>query len=210
MVQMLKRVGVALVFGVAAFLPGIAQAQVSKFALNVTGKESCTIIASLAVAPAPGEIGELNGTVVPAGKLPPEQNNFTVGIRPLQGVQFTRLDNDTIKVVDAKGNKFWIMMKTAGQKVSASISDGTATLASGEFSGQWFNDTGEMGAQSIPCVLASVVASQTVNAGQPQGPTSSECLTAALNACSANGGLKSFKWISDGSCEFICAGRPAP
>jgi hypothetical protein len=207
MFQSLKKIAVAMLFSVAALLPSTAGAQVSKFAMNLQGKESYTITASLAVTPAPGQVGEFTGTIVPAGKLLPATDNFSGGFKILQGVAFTRLADDTIKIVDTKGNKFWVILKTNGSAVSASISDGVETLAKAEFSGVWYNDTGEAGAQSIPGVLASVVAQQAVAAEDPPKPTLNECLTSAIAACNGNGGLKTFKWSSAGICEFTCGGR---
>lgn len=209
MIQSLKKVGMAVLIGIAATFPATAGAQVSKFAVNIEGKEAYAITASLAVSPAPGQVGEFTGTLVPAGKLPPATDNFAAGFKTLQGVAFTRLADDTIKIVDAKGNKFWVILKGNTNGVSASISDGTDTLAKAEFSGVWFNDTGEAGAQSIPGVLASLVAQQAVAPEEPAKPTWIECSNAAIAACNANGGFKTFKWSSAGTYEFTCGGRAA-
>jgi len=208
MFSSLKKLGALVLFGVASFLPSAAGAEVSKFAINIQGKEAYTITASLAVTPKPGQVGEFSGILLSAGKLPPAADNFSGEIKTLQGVAFDRLDDDTIKIVDANGNKFWVTLKTSGSDVFASISDGVDTLAKAEFSGVWFNDTGEAGAQSIPNVLASLVAQQAVKAIEPEKPTWIACLNAAIAACSANGGLKTFKWSVEGICEFSCAGRP--
>jgi hypothetical protein len=193
--------------GIAAALPATAIAQVSKFAVSLQGKDAYTITASLPVSPAPGQVGEFSGSLVPAGKLPPVTDNFVGGFKVLQGVTFTRLADDTIRVVDAKGGKFWVIIKANGTTTSASISDGSDVIAKAEFSGVWFNDTGEAGAQSIPGVLASLVARQAVAAEDPPKPTWTECLNAAIATCNGNGGPKTFKWSSAGICEFTCGGR---
>lgn len=207
MVQMIRKVAVSVLVCVAALVPSTASAQVSKFAVSLQGKDAYSITASLLVSPAPGQVGEFSGTLVPAGKLPPATDNFVGGFRVLQGVTFTRLADDTVRVVDAKGNKFWVMIKVNGSAASASITDGSDVIAKAEFSGVWFNDTGEAGAQSIPGVLASLVAQQAVAAEDPPKPTCTDCLNAAIAACNGNGGIKTFKWSSAGICEFTCGGR---
>ena len=210
MLSILKNVRVAVVFAVAALVPAVVQAQVSTFTADVKEKEPYTITASLAEFPAPGELGEFTGTVVLEGTLPPATDNFRGTLGRLQGVSFTRLADDTIKIVDANLNEFWVILRSGNDTIRASITDGSDILAKGEFRGVWFNDTGEAGAQSIPVVLASLVAQQSVAANEPAKPSLNECLTAAIAACRTNGGLKKFDWSSAGTCSFECLGFVAP
>lgn len=210
MIGSLKKIGVAVLVSVAAFLPLTAAAQVSKFALSVEGKDSYTITASLAANPLVGQKGEFTGTLVFAGTLPPAADNFTGGFNTMLGVAFSRLDDDTIKVVDAKGNKFWVIIKGSGTDFSATISDGVDTIAKAQFRGVWHNDTGEAGAQSIPTILASMVAQQVVpSAPTVPIPTAQDCIRMAKDACLNSGGLASVKW-SVRTCEFTCLGFARP
>ncbi len=200
-----RRAMAAVALGVCVVVPQAALAA-SKMAVSVQGKGEYTVVARMEFAPGPGQIGEFTGTLVEPGKLPSAENNFSGGFGQLPGVVFTRLAPDTITAVDAKGSKFWIILKAAAEGTSASISDGTDILAKGEFSGAWFNDTGEAGARSIPLVLASFFAQQTVAAEEPAKPTLVECHRIATLSCTY--GIQSLTWSAAGTCSFVC--KPTP
>lgn len=194
-----------VVLGVLALAPNAALAAVSKCSITVNKeKGGYTINASLNQSPPPGASGEFLGTIVPAGDLAPDVNNLYATFAVTQGITYTRLSDDTVSIVDAKGQKFWVMMKSKGDTTTASISDGMDTLAKGTFRGVWYNDTGEAGAQSIVTVLGSLVAQQATPPNDPPKPTVNECFQIATTACANNGGIKTFTWKSDGTCSFEC------
>lgn len=206
MFQSIRRMVSVAAVVVCAVIPQTVFAS-SKMAVSVQGKVGYTVNAVLNTPPAAGEIGQFDGTIVEPGKLPPSENNFSGGFGRLQGVAFTRLSADTITAVDAKGTKFWIIIKGSGEKASASISDGTDTLAKAEFSGVWFNDTGEAGAQSIALVLTSFFAQQTQAPGEPDKPSLEQCQRLASLTCTW--GVASLTWSASGTCNFTCFPRPA-
>ncbi|CAN5807939.1 hypothetical protein BH11PLA1_BH11PLA1_18030 [soil metagenome] len=191
---------------------------VSTMSLSVGTKDIATINAGLCVVAPPGQDSQFNGTITEPGGATPATNNLVCEIgSTLSGVTFTRLADDTVTAVDALGNKFWILIKSDNTTITASITNGKETLVTGEFTGVWYNDTGGAGAQSIPHVLATMVAQQATPpatppaAPEPAKPTFNECLTAAIATCKTNGGVKSVTYTTmSGSCAFVCNGTIVP
>jgi len=205
MLHSIRRTMATVALGVCVLVPQAAHA-VSKMAVSVQGKTAYTITARLDIVPPAGQTGEFAGTVVDAGKLPPDASNTILGLGRLEGVAFTRLSADTVTAVDGAGRKFWIISKVLADKTSATITDGTDILAKAEFSGVWSNDAGEAGAQSIPLVLASFFAQQAVAANDPPKPSIDQCYSLPQQACTH--GTASWKYTWPGTCEFTC--KPAP